>query len=412
MVAGRSIALGLLFVASAGVLAADPPSAIVRLGETRFRGAADLVCVDYSSDGRKIAAADESGVVTVWDANSGRPTVHWQTAKAKVVRVRFAPDSSHLAVADSSAKIWVLNVSSGQVVCSVMPDRGVPGCFDWTTDGQEIVATSRFAKPVARKANFSSDPADDLLFLDARTGKLKSKADSETFLISHLFCLSDGKEILFTTADGSFGRYSVPQRKSRILIDKVPGATFSLAPDGKSVAAAGYDNARNSLIVQFDSETGNEIGRRMQLRKPVLSIAYSSDGKLIAANEERGHIRVWDRATGDERVALDAGGTTRHSLAFSPDGKTLVSAERLPWLRRWDLVNTREHEPAAGHRKPVVFVAFMNGGTWVISGGLDHSFLVWDVATGREVNRWDGQAITPYNVAPGPDDKSVLIAKD
>ena len=29
-----------------------------------------------------------------------------------------------------------------------------------------------------------------------------------------------------------------------------------------------------------------EVGRRMALRKPALSIAYSPDGKLIAANED------------------------------------------------------------------------------------------------------------------------------
>ena len=54
----------------------------------------------------------------------------------------------------------------------------------------------------------------------------------------------------------------------------------------------------------------------------VASLAFSPDGKTLAAPGLGGQVRLWDPATGREATALATGGIP---LGFSPDGRTLVT---------------------------------------------------------------------------------------
>src|SRR5439155_3094181 len=86
----------------------------------------------------------------------------------------------------------------------------------------------------------------------------------------------------------------------------------------------------------FDAETG-EVTRSFDHGPPVLSVAFSPDGKHVAAANMMGEIGVWDLDSG-KRVALIAtpdftswgiiksphycGGI--YGLAFAPDGASLL----------------------------------------------------------------------------------------
>src|SRR4029077_21023075 len=133
---------------------------------------------------------------------------------------------------------------------------------------------------------------------------------------------------------------------------------------------------------------------------------FTSDGAALAAVAKDGSIRVYQTATGKERLALPAQAKGVRCLAFTADGKSLVAigghAAAEP-LRVWDLSSgrlTREvpiKSPKGIRIRPLALapdgrslagdcaglerVKNADGGQTVFT---QYRLCLWDVAEGRE----------------------------
>jgi WD40 repeat protein len=68
----------------------------------------------------------------------------------------------------------------------------------------------------------------------------------------------------------------------------------------------------------------------------VYVVAFSPDGKTLAAGGESIWIRLWDTATGTERAKIMSG-LSNHDLAFDPQGKLLATIDHDRKILLWDL---------------------------------------------------------------------------
>jgi WD40 repeat protein len=86
-------------------------------------------------------------------------------------------------------------------------------------------------------------------------------------------------------------------------------------------------------------------------------------------------------------------------VAFSPDGTRLVSASRDETLRIWHAATGREIAVVRGHRGVVQALAFSPHGRRLASGGDDRTVRLWDGRTGAPLAICSGHAGSVYALA-------------
>ena len=135
------------------------------------------------------------------------------------------------------------------------------------------------------------------------------------------------------------------------------------------------------LVVGQKPELSVQTGHSGQ----VLSIAFTSDSKLMASGSVDRTVVLWDPATGNQLRTLKGHTGTVNSVAFSPDDKQLASGSADNSIKIWDIAGVREKQTLTGHTLFVSSVAFSPDGKMLASGSGDQSVKLWDVATGREL---------------------------
>lgn len=220
---------------------------------------------------------------------------------------------------------------------------------------------------------------------------------------------------------------------------------IAFSPDGNTIASS---EARTIRL--WNSATGEQI-RAFPINgdRPAFSLAFSPDGKCLAAAGHEKTVRLWDVATGKELASVGKHGETVNYFAFSPDGKTLASTGRE--IRLWDLatnkavrtiqveegyphsikfsrngellafyVSTDEtirlwsckagRETKAWRMPGGVSIAFSPDGATLASGGDDKAVHLWDTTSGTQIRALEGHTGGVYSVAFSPDGKTLASA--
>jgi WD40 repeat protein len=93
-------------------------------------------------------------------------------------------------------------------------------------------------------------------------------------------------------------------------------------------------------------------------------------------------LRLWDVATRQLLVRLEAHTGEVRGVALRADGGMLASAGFDSRVRLWGLPGGQPITTFEGHTSPVYGVAMNQGGTLLASGSFDGTVRLWDVATG------------------------------
>lgn len=148
----------------------------------------------------------------------------------------------------------------------------------------------------------------------------------------------------------------------------------AFSPDGKHLAAGFGDNGGRI----WEVATGKDVSRLSGHQGPIHSLAYAPDGRLIATGSADQTIRLWDPAKGTMIRQL-AGQDLIRALAFAPDGQTLASAGADGVVRLWHVATGAEIRTIEAHKEGATAIAFASDGRILASGGGDKIIRLWDV---------------------------------
>ncbi len=131
------------------------------------------------------------------------------------------------------------------------------------------------------------------------------------------------------------------------------------------------------------------------------ALAWSPDGKLIAAAGRNAKVRVWDSSTGKTVDEFKSHTQRIRELAFSPEGTQLVTASEDRTIRVRDIQSKNEFELETGRAK-VFSVAFCHP-NYIASGGSDNTIRIWNLTERNQVAVLTGHTGSVAALAVGAD---------
>ncbi len=182
---------------------------------------------------------------------------------------------------------------------------------------------------------------------------------------------------------------------------------LAYSPDGKVLAAGGG----NDPLRLWNPKTGELI---QTINEPwVQAVAYTSTGGTLFFGGYQKHIRSWNFELKKEAARFDGHKATVQSLAVSPDNSTLVSGGQDGEIIVWILSTKTRHNGFKGrHADAVTALAFdPTNANIFVSAGSDRVIKLWDVETNQTRLQFNAGCVVSA-VAFSPDGKTLYSAGD
>jgi WD40 repeat protein len=315
----------------------------------------------------------------------------------------FTPEGRYLAAGLGNGTIAVLRVPALPPAYVPAPAGKLPAPAD--------VAKRTAAADALKRADIPEE------LLEKAGGGDKDKALAELVAIfgedrgkgrCHLLTVAfspDGKTLAFGGTESAVRLIDLEGQPPREQAWNPRGpesdvASLAFSPDGKLLACA----KTNGSILLWNMAAGTELRPLASPDSPVAQIAFSPDGTLLAAAGQVNNgavVRIWKVATGQLLFTSHTlGGGSAWSVAFSPDGKTLAAGLEFGEVHLFDVASRWQVATLPGHGGAVRWLGFHpDGRSLVVAGTLaDRAVFVWDLATRKQPRRLSGH---PSSVLSG-----------
>jgi WD40 repeat protein len=379
----------LLFPMLAVWLPADPPRpdadgfslpehALFRLGSLKLRHSWLVGAVAFSGDGKQVVSVGVDLETHVWEADSGKETLFRKHDESRQGTLRgpglvLARDGSLLAVA-SGETCTLSDPRTGKSLHTLNGHKSRIEGVAFSNDGK-LLATAAIDRTAC--------------VWDTATGKLLHTFEHDGGSSGVCVALSpDGRTLaygdgwgleLWHLGKGSTSGPKLGRKPDEFVTD------LAFSPDGKTLAAVHDRNAPTLCL--WDVATGNLLKQTPLPNQKAGYLGHAPDGsryRIDATEQERVVRSIF---TGEVLCRLASARADLRILAFSPDGKLLAAGDGIS-VRLWDTATGKELHQAESEvaSNPLTEVRYTADGRTIVGNGLSSSALsLWDAQTGKSL---------------------------
>jgi RNA polymerase sigma factor (sigma-70 family) len=357
----------------------------------------------FSRDGKYLAAACWNGGTGIWETATGRLAYKLESGRFFSIQTCvFSPDGKLLAVGAGAngggvdgITVGVYEIATGR---QLFATPGTNGSF--APDGGSLVTWNGYGSGTTQTARRVAVPSGEEIV---------------TFTYHEQYPdftpRSDGSWFFEVAADHSLRVWDAAGDVKHVFGGPASGKDDVVyvrhAPGRREVMVV---RTAPAAIWCWDLNTGKELWQA-KLAAPAYFPTLSADGSTLVTGEKTGRLRVWDVATGKERVSFRPGSIGHRPQAnVSPDGRTVATTSGGSYssvAAIWDAKTGKLLSGLPGHTSEITAAAFTPDGSAVCTIAEDQTLRTWDPSTGRERLRAPVDEAEQLAVAP---DGSALFA--
>jgi WD40 repeat protein len=352
----------------------------------RLKGHTDrVVSVAFSSDRKRAVTGGHDKTVRLWDLEAAQQIGRVEGTSEVVENIALFRKDQYILTVDQGNSIRLHGLGTGKDyvrfgtesswVSSVRPsldgERLLVGYDDGTArlwdllSGREFLRVDAGSTAIDRVAFF---PRGDDFFTGTRSGA------------GQIWSATNGEK------GSSFPGYSTP------FLGFMASRSVDLSPDGTLVATASDDHS----VGVWSSRKGDRVATLRGHTDHVFFVGFSPDSKEILTISLDGTARSWDPQTGKPSSSIRGAFFSNPAAAFSPDGRSVALSDVRDVLL-WDPVSNGVRR-IGEHDHGITSFAFSEHGGRLLSGSMDRSARLWNVAAGGEVLRLEGHTGTVSSV--------------
>ena len=373
----------------------DAQQPLTRFGSQVLRMSDPVKTIEWSRDGKRIVATDQSGSVRSWAIDNGK--LECMLRKFGTKSVAVFPDGERV-IAASDIWLTVYNVRSGKSHHIVEHSGG---------RGFEVVALINDGKEAI--ANLGRE---DLGIWEVQTGKRLNTLVGYR-IIQFIVPSPDSKRIAVSSYSKTLYLIDVASGKELWKTDVLDDAIDELvfACDGKQLATIEKgvvrlrDPATGKVLHTLEHAFPNEGGYD--------AVVFCPDNKTMVTGDFQGTIRIWNRATLKETRSFNGVTGCNEKIAISPDGSLLATGGNHETIYIYDIKTGKLALHAKDvHTAAIRDVRFSSDGKKIISASNDQTIRIWDKKNANQIVCLIGHPWNVTSLAVFPDGKTIASASN
>ena len=347
----------------------------------RYQSARDILTDlnNYSSNFREELAGDnldilESETLALPLNNQAQK---WQCVKTLIAHtwviygVAITPDGKNIVSCseDQTIKIW--NLETGELEKTLIGHTGEVTAIAISSDGQRIVSGSSDKK--VRLWNLET--GEEISIIENFSSECHCIAIHPDKNIIALPALYQGKYysvwVIIKNLDTNENINTQDRKVANVV--NIKAIIFA-----RSSPFLAYENPTGSIIIA-NMNTGKTT-RELEIPETsyrFLSLAFSSDGQILASGSADNTIILWQPGTGNIIRTLEGHSGGVYSVAITSDNKILVSGSEDQTIKLWEIETAEEICTLTGHTGIIYSIAISPDNQTIVSGSQDGTIKIW-----------------------------------